>query len=138
MQSTQPMFRAATAQRGSSLIEVLVALLVASLGMLGVAAMHARALQLGTDAADRNRAALLASELASSMWLQRSTLVSAQELQAWKTRVANAAVSGLPNATATVSDPDPDGMVTITIQWRSNRQAAGNGSHRYATQVVLP
>jgi type IV pilus assembly protein PilV len=124
--------------RGTSLVEVLVALLVLSFGVLGMAALHARALQFGIDAEDRNRAALLASEIVSTMWLQGSTALPESTLQAWQSKVQDQTSSGLPNASASVSTADAAGVVTVTVNWRPGRRAATNGDYQYVTRVVLP
>lgn len=126
------------AARGTSLVEVLVALLVLSFGVLGMAALHARALQLGIDAEDRNRAALLASEIVSAMWLSGSTTLPASTLQSWQSKVQDPTHSGLPNASASVSAADAAGVVTVTVNWRPGRRAAADGDHHYVTRVVLP
>ena len=48
-------------QRGVTLIEVLVSVLIMSFGILGIVALQARAIQFSLDADDRNRAALFAT-----------------------------------------------------------------------------
>lgn len=138
MKNTCPARSARHAARGTSLVEVLVALLVLSFGVLGMAALHARALQFGIDAEDRNRAALLASEIVSTMWLQGSTALPASTLQAWQNKVQDPTSSGLPNASASVSAADTAGVVTVTVNWRPGRRAATNGDYQYVTRVVLP
>lgn len=55
-------------QRGFMLVEALVAILVFSLGILGVVGMQARSVQMMTDATFRAQAAQHASELISEMW----------------------------------------------------------------------
>jgi type IV pilus assembly protein PilV len=57
--------------RGFTLLETLVALLVFSVGLLGIVALQARSIQLSVDGEDRNRAALLADEVISAMWAAR-------------------------------------------------------------------
>jgi len=59
-------------QRGSTLLEVLVSVLIFSFGILGLVAMQVRATQYSVDAEDRNRAALLADDLAAQMRLART------------------------------------------------------------------
>lgn len=122
---------------GASMIEVLVALALLSFGVLGLGALHGRAMQLAAGAEDRNRAAVLADELATQMWLARSTGLDTGHLSAWRARLANTAASGLPNATGTVSDPDTTGTVTITISWYPPTGNA-NRAYSYVTKVVIP
>lgn len=119
------------------MVEVLISLAILSFGVLGLGALHGRAMQLAASAEDRNRAAVMADELASQMWLARSTSLSTATLTAWNTRLANTAVSGLPNATGTVGTADSTGAVSITISWYP---PTGDSSHAYSyvTKVVIP
>ncbi|HEX7636120.1 MAG TPA: type IV pilus modification protein PilV [Noviherbaspirillum sp.] len=119
---------------GTSLIEVLVALLIFSLGFLGLAALQARAVQFSTSAEDRSRAALMANELVSSMWIQQSTSLPSEQIDAWKARLGNRAVSGLPHAVGDISAPDSNGTVTITITWHKSTEP----DSKYLTQVAIP
>ena len=56
-------------QRGVALIEALVSIVIFSFGVLGLIGLEASAINYSVDAEDRNRAALFASEIASTMWL---------------------------------------------------------------------
>ena len=124
--------------RGFTLIETLVALLVLSFGVIGLVALQGRALQYAIDAEDRNRASLLADELVSAMWLSRTVTLPAATVTRWKAQVQDAAASGLPQASATVSDPDALGVVTITINWRPTSRKSASGDLTYTTKVVIP
>ena len=61
---TPPSARAS--QSGVALIEVLISILLFSLGILGLIGLQARAISFSVDAEDRNRAALFANEIATS------------------------------------------------------------------------
>ncbi len=141
MAAEHPLRPLRTPTRGFTLIEALVALLLLCLGVLGVAAMHGRAVQYAVDAEDRNRAAVLANEMASLMWASRTTSTSSLPsgaLTAWQTRVADPTASGLPNASGAVGAPDTDGAALITITWRPPSRPSSAGSFSYSTRVVLP
>lgn len=125
-------------QHGFGLIEVLVALVLFSVGILGAVALQARAEEYSRDAEDRGRAALMANELAAAMWAAKTTSLAAAVTTAWQTRLADQTVSGLPNATGTVGAPDADGMVTVTITWKSPSKKAGDSSNQFVTKVVGP
>lgn len=124
--------------RGFTLIEALIALLVLSFGVLGLAALQGRAIQRAVDAEDRNRAALLADQIISEMWLRGTTSLPAAVVSAWQARVADSAGAGLPGASGSVGTPDTLGVVTVTIRWRPPTRASSDGDLVYRTKVVIP
>lgn len=126
-------------QRGFTLIEILVALLIFSFGLLGFVGLQARAIQFSVGAEDSNRAALLANDMAATMVLQDTvnTTTLATEITAWQDRVASA-TAGLPNGAASASSVG--NVATITVTWRATSAISGaaNSANRYQTQLTLP
>lgn len=126
-------------QSGFLLIEALIAIAIFSIGLLGLVAMQAKAVQFSVDAEDRNHAALLASEIVSTMWAQQTVDTSSltTEIGAWQTRVKTTLPPYGDTVTADVSAADSDGVVTVTIGWTpvTIRQAVRRS---YVTQVVMP
>ena len=131
-------FRARAAAHGFSLLEVLVSLLIFSFGILGAVGLQARTVQLSVQAGDRTRAALLANEIVSQMWLAKSTSLGTAVVTAWNARVADASVAGLPSGAGTISDPDANGVRTITITWHPPSVPSTQPDNKYVTQVVMP
>jgi type IV pilus assembly protein PilV len=123
--------------RGMTLIEVLVSLLIFSFGFLGLIGMQAKAVQISTDAEDRSRASLLANEIVSKMWMNKSLSVSQSDKNAWIARVQDPSVSGLPSAGGDVSNP-VNGLVTVTVTWRSPARNVSASDSQYVTQVMMP
>ena len=128
------------AARGFTLIEVLISILIFSLGILGAIGMHTRLQQSTTQNGDRARAAVLANELASLMWLHQttdpSTIAAFQtEYAAWQTRVSTPQTSGLPNGVGSSSLSGK--IATITITWKPTNQAVTT-TNTFKTSVVLP
>lgn len=123
--------------RGMTLIEVLVSLLIFSFGFLGLIGMQAKAVQISTDAEDRSRASLLANEIVSKMWMNKSLSVSQSDKNAWIARVQDPSVSGLPSAGGDVSVP-VNGLVTVTVTWRSPARNVSASDSQYVTQVMMP
>lgn len=120
--------------RGVSLVEVLVVVVLFSVGLVGLMAMKARAVQFSVSAEDSGRAGLLAAELAAQMWAANTVDLPEQAVKDWNARVADATGSGLPNGQGSVT---LDGNVArITIQWREPRAAVGQ-EQRYVTQVLI-
>lgn len=128
-------------QRGVTLIEVLVAILIFSFGLLGFVGLQARAIQFSVGAEDANRASLLANELASTMVMMGKTDVThpplAAEIVKWQARAASSSSFGLPNVAAAATSAS--GVATITVRWRANGVAstAPNAQNQYVTQVIL-
>lgn len=124
------------AQRGMSLLEVLVSVLIFSFGLLGLLALQTRATQFSVSAEDTNRAALLAHELGSEMWAQRTVNLSPAALTAWRTRVQNPQADGLPDGRGDVTING--NVAEITISWRPPRAAStAENRNRYTTQVIV-
>lgn len=129
-------------QAGMTLIEVLVSILIFSFGILGMVGLLARASQFSIDAEDRNRASLLANEIASAMWTAGSVnKVPEAVLKSWAERVGNPQAGGLINGTSSITfEGAGSGTVaTIEVTWRHpGRKADDLGStNRYVTQVVI-
>lgn len=124
-----------TVVRGVALIEIMVAVLLVSFGLLGLISLLGRSTQFAVGAEDSQRASLLASEMASSMWSANTTTLDAVVVSAWATRVADTSKTGLPNGVGTV---DVNGTVArITVTWRAPRAAVGE-ENRYITDVAIP
>jgi type IV pilus assembly protein PilV len=122
-------------RRGVSLIEVLIVIVLFSFGLLGLVGMQARAVQASMSAEDSQRAALLANDLASTMWGAGTITLDAAVVAAWQAVVANPAVRGLPEGTGTVTING--NVARITVSWRPPSLAAGS-THRYMTEVLIP
>jgi type IV pilus assembly protein PilV len=133
--SPLPLKRHARRQHGISLLEVLIAILIFSIGLLGLIGLQARAFQYSVSAEDSNRAALLANEIGSVMWNNNSVVVPAAALTAWQDRVADPTIDGLPNGVGEVTLAG--NVADITITWRATSAAVG-AENRYVTQVVVP
>lgn len=129
--------------QGLSLIEVLVAIVVISLGLLGAAGMQASGLRTSNGAMYRVKAAQLANDMADRM---RANLGDARN---YTLALGAAAPSGtrvvdldrqdwlqklreLPGGDGDIAIDLATNTVTITVQWDDSR--AGGGS---AAQYVL-
>lgn len=123
-----------------SLIEVLVAMLIFSLGLLGMVGLQAQGAKISTESEDRGRAALLANEIVSEMWTSRTLALPQGVLDRWTARLT--ADGGLPIGTiGTVGPPtviDGVQVVQVTIQWRSPARPSTDQPSTYVTQVAMP
>lgn len=120
--------------RGFSLLEVLVALVVLSIGMMGIASMQVTGLQFNQQAMASSRATGLAADIADRIRANPNATVGAERGDAWEVDDA------LPAAAAPANCADtPDGDVTAVCtpqamaafdiwQWKTSLlPAAGSG-----------
>lgn len=124
--------------RGFTLIEVLISILIFTVGILGAVGMQVRLSQATVANGDRARASMLADEVASQMWLKHSADIANADsnfYNAWTSRVSNPSTSGLPQGTGTVSYSTTTKISTITITWIPPNQSS---SHSFVTSVVIP
>lgn len=133
-------------EKGLSLIEVLVTLLITSVGLLGLAALQARSLQFNHGAYLRSQANILAYDMADRMRLNKDDA---------RANLYNISMSdGAPTAANIVTTdqnqwltliaatlPAGDGAVncasnicTLIIQWREAGRDADD-SFTYKTQI---
>jgi type IV pilus assembly protein PilV len=123
------------------MVEVLVAILIVSFGVLGLVGLQARATQFSLGAEDRNRAALIANEIGSQLVMANEPALPAGALAAWNSRISAAAgASGvtdpfyLPGGTV---DAATTGRTTrITVSWQ--QPGASGPRNSYVTDVTLP
>jgi type IV pilus assembly protein PilV len=129
--------RARAAARGFTLIEVLVSLLVFSVGILGMAGFQALATRNSVDASERNRAALMANELVAAMWQAHSTKLDDDAIEAWGDRLADSKVSGLLDGKGVITElkDDVEGVL-ITITWTS--VVRDQATSTYITEFAVP
>jgi type IV pilus assembly protein PilV len=119
-------------QRGFMLLEVLIALLIFSIGVLGIVGLQASMTKAQTGSKFRADAAFLAQRLVGSMWSDRSGLdnydttsncASHTRCSQWVSEVANQLPAGAATVDVTSLGTDATGRViaaevTITINWQ--------------------
>jgi len=123
-------------QCGLSLIDVLVAIVLFSIGVLGLVALQASSTQNSVSAESRNSAALLADEMAAYFVGNNGGLPSSTTQTAWNNRISAA----LPCGTGTIAGTSGADM-TVTITWIPPAQQTSNctgSSDKYVTHVWWP
>ncbi|SOC57835.1 type IV pilus assembly protein PilV [Chromohalobacter canadensis] len=128
-----PLQSSPRAQRGFGLIEVLVALTILSIGMLGLAAMQLNSLQNARESLNTTIATIMVRDMNERAWAQRGEACEKLEgpeglLSKWKGDI-EALGEGtqvlLPSATANKSAPFSDNnneygrYYTLTVEWGS-------------------
>ncbi len=122
-------------RHGFALLEVLVALLVTSVGVLGVVGLQGAMTRAQTSTTFRGEAAYLAQQLIGGMWVDRANLAAyatascGSSCEDWQNRVA----SRLPGGTSTVTVNAATGVVTIEIRWT----APGEATNRFTTATTI-
>ncbi|MDI3515042.1 MAG: type pilus assembly protein PilV [Rhodocyclaceae bacterium] len=122
-------------QVGVSLIEVMIALVVLSVGLLGLAVLQFKALQ-GTHAAyQATLASLIATDAEERLWLARAEgVVSDEAVQDdWRTNWTNV----LPGVETSSSIAEDAGTFTISVIWSESR-FGGDATERFEYEVTLP
>ena len=139
-------FRPTRHQRGFSLIEVLIAILVLAIGLLGMAHMQASGMRSTHGAYLRTQATFLAGHIIDSMRANVTAArggsydvafgangtagtVEGDDVIAWKTDLAAILPAGDGQITTTGSD------VTVEVSWTGLRQSetAGNAQNKLFT-----
>jgi len=132
--------------RGIVLLEAMIAVLILSLGMLGILGLATRALHDAGNARWRGEAASLAESTIARMWVENpSTLADRYDSAGGGPGLRDvvAAASRLPGVTSTTNAPvvtvvnDAFGTsprVTLTLFWQSPADAV---PHRYVTEQVV-
>lgn len=96
-------------QSGFSMIEVLVALLLISIGVLGMIAMQGKTIQYTADSVERNKAAMLGSNLLESMRASPKALYDVKDQMATQSDFFKAKGSAFPTAPSSCT-PLPDAI----------------------------
>jgi type IV pilus assembly protein PilV len=149
-----PKSQSLDAQSGVMLIEVLVAVFIFAIGVLGIVGLQAQAAKVNVDARFRTEAAALADEYASKILLEpdinAATLSSMQGkfaspsgtvYQDWVDNRLQAAGSGLPGSAATVEVSQPNVcsgcgfVVKIVLTFRPPGQ---DDESQHVTRLALP
>lgn len=133
-------------QQGIVLLDALVAILIFSIGILGMVNLQAAATKLAGDAKYRTDAAMLADQVIAQMWTSDPTAISTNFAGAAGTggtrytdwaatldcKSATASTSCLP-AAATYPPSivvGANNLVTVTVYWKAPNDT---GSHNYVS-----
>jgi type IV pilus assembly protein PilV len=132
-------------QGGVMLLEVLIALLIFSLGILAIVGMQATAIQDLGESKYRSQAAFLANQVLADMWSNSAQLADYSfagsgappaVLTNWVAAVQN----GLPGATAypPIITVGANNMVTVTVRWQQARdKSTAAPPHRFTSVAYI-
>jgi len=142
-----------TAQGGIVIVEVLLAVLIFSFGILGVINLQANAIKLNADSKLRTDASYLAGQIISQMWIDRSNLdeyehkpngsnctftgsaSSSAHVTSWIGTAARRGtlLGSLPNATAQIKVTTTN-EVTVTVCWRAPQETE---THNFTSTALI-
>lgn len=127
-------------QRGVSLLEVLISIVILSVGLLGYAGLQTLSMKNNTSALHRSQATILAYDIVDRIRANRPNMASYNvalgavgtypDVISWKNNVA----ATLPDGKGAVAI-DLNGIATITIQWDDNRD--GTDPIQFITETAL-
>ncbi len=133
-------------QKGFGLIEVLIAVLVLAIGLLGMASLQTTGIQMTTGALSRTQAVFLAEDLieraransaslaayevsagappaCNSTYAVANSSVSVEDIAEWRNNVSCL----LPGGDAEVS-VSAGGVMTVLVTWQARSSQASDGS----------
>ncbi|WP_369927460.1 hypothetical protein [Xanthomonas sp. NCPPB 2632] len=139
---------------GFVMIDALIAILIFSVGVMGLLAVQANATLLAADAKYRTDAALQADRLVAQMWTSdTSTLIAnfqgnasapnAPAYAAWVKQIDCSQTQASTNCLPGVTGNPPTvaitsaGMVTITVRWKSPNAVDTDPVHQYVTVTQI-
>lgn len=138
------------AQRGVGMIEVLIAVLVLAIGLLGIAAMQAAALRNSQSSLERSTATVLAYSMFDAMRANANVArlngynmgltcavpaggdLAANDRSVWLTRVQQALGNTACGQIQCAAD-----QCTVTIQWDDSRGTGGGTTQQFITTARI-
>jgi type IV pilus assembly protein PilV len=144
----------ASGQRGSFLLEALIAILIVSFGILGIVGLQARSMNFTNDAQNRGMAVYLTDAVLANMWASASTGAIANtnfsgspgvgylDFQANVFALLPGASSIAANPQITIVFPSAFGLdpnsfdATVTVMWHGPSEPAGT-NHSYTTTATI-
>jgi type IV pilus assembly protein PilV len=114
-----------SAQQGVILIEVMVAILIFSVGVLALVGLQASMIKNTAESKYRSEASYIAQSRIARIWADAANAATYVEAS---TPITNL----LPNGTRTTTQP-VTGQFTVTVTW----QAPGETQHQFSTTAMV-
>lgn len=139
-------------QSGVSLLEILIAVVVLSLGLLGLAGLQLTSLRNNQSALERSSAVMATYTIVEAMHADRTAVTAggfnhtldgsaptaatfpAESIATWLVMLRNALG---PDARGSIACAAGTGACTITVEWDDSRGLEGDIAQRIITEVQL-
>lgn len=130
---------------GFVLLEVLIAILIFSLGVVGLIGLQAISAKNSTDARYRSEAALLVNQLIGDMWVTDRTIPTLQTFNTnqsgyntWLSSITSTLPGVVANsATAPTVTVDAAGVVSIAVYWIAPADVQSGTPHSVTTVTQI-
>jgi type IV pilus assembly protein PilV len=139
-------------QRGFTMFEIMVTILIVSFGLLGIAGIIANGLKDNLSSYSRSQASWLANDIIDRMRANRTTAegtalpynlavgcatagttdVPGQDLTDWCAALASTLTAGTGGINI-----DANKKVTVTVQWDDSRAAGGGSTQQFIVETRL-
>jgi type IV pilus assembly protein PilV len=144
-------------QAGFTLVEALIAVLVLSIGLLGVAGLQLSSLRGNSDAARRSQATFLAYDIADRMRANRAraladdynialgdttpaaggATLALRDLNEWRTAITATLPSGTNPASGQITRLAGGAQFEITIRWTEGSQSGTPTQMQFVTRTDI-
>lgn len=118
-------------QKGGTLIENMVAVLLISFASLGLIGLQTKAIAISNDSHDRNLVAILADDAVSMMQLNKSFKLTNDQKTAWEQALTD---SNIPNIKGVIKEDAATESSAITITWKVPQTSE---SYELKTKFIL-
>lgn len=132
-------------QRGVSLLEVLISIVILSVGLLGYAGLQTLSMKNNTSALQRSQATILAYDIVDRIRANRPNMANYNvalgavgtypDVISWKNNVATTLPDGKAEVVISLGTPTTPSVARITIQWDDNRD--GTDPIQFITETAL-
>lgn len=140
-------------EQGVILLEALIGLLIFSVGILGMVALQAAAIQQTSDTQYRANASLLASQIIGQMWGDRGNLAAYSQtsgggaacntagapsgytpITQWLAQVTGELPGATPSMQTVQISGTANNVITVTVCWKSSHDIA---AHHYVAVAQI-
>jgi type IV pilus assembly protein PilV len=139
--------RAAPGSAGFTLLEALVAIVILSVGVIGLVGLQTASVKNATEARYRSEAAMLVNQLIGRMWATDRTVATLQAnfntggsaYGTWLAEVQSTlpGVGDAGTATAPAVVVDDTSLVTVTVYWLAPSDASSTSPHNFTTVAQI-